>query len=114
MVHHQGMSLLRLRQCFKQQRDAAGVFSPTHVGNPSRFCREIPEQILEMVKHMKSGLLPQGSRRRRGRGQPPDIASPAFHCSPTENVRYDHEFRGGYLRWLDLDVTRWHAATTLK
>jgi cyclic beta-1,2-glucan synthetase len=117
MVHHQGMSLLAYDNALHNNTMRRRFHSDPRIRASEPLLHEhIPEQILPTTGEVhEERPLPRtipilGSAAVT---QTPDIASPRIHllsngtCSLTVT-----NSGGGYLRWLDLDITRWHADTT--
>ena len=117
MVHHQGMSLLAYDNALHDNTMRRRFHSDPRIRATEPLLHEhIPEQILPTTGEVhEERPLPRtipilGSAVVT---QTPDIASPRIHllsngtCSVTVT-----NSGGGYLRWLDLDVTRWRADTT--
>ncbi len=117
MVHHHGMSLLAYDNALHDNVMRRRFHSDPRVRATEPLLHEhIPEQILPTTRevHEERPLL----RAIPAVGatvvaQTPDISSPRIHllsngtCSVTVT-----NSGGGSLRWLDLDVTRWHADAT--
>ena len=117
MVHHQGMSLLAYDNALHDNVMRRRFHSDPRIRATEPLLHEhIPEQILPTTRevHEERPML----RAMPGFGaavvaQTPDVSSPRIHllsngtCSVTVT-----NSGGGSLRWLDLDVTRWHADTT--
>ena len=117
MVHHQGMSLLAYDNALHENAMRRRFHSDPRVRATEPLLHEhIPEQILPTTG--------EGHEERPVRQtiptvgvpaltQTPDFTSPRIHllsngaCSVTVT-----NSGGGYLRWLDLDVTRWRADAT--
>src|SRR5438067_538977 len=117
MVHHQGMSLLAYDNALHDNAMRRRLHSDLRSRATEPLLHEhIPEQIL-----LTTGEVPEERPLPRtipifGSAivtQTPDISSPRIHllsngtCSVTVT-----NSGGGYLRWLDLDVTRWKADST--
>ena len=117
MVHHHGMSLLAYDNALHDNVMRRRFHSDPRVGATEPLLHEhIPEQILPTTRevHEERPLL----RAMPGVGpagvvQTPDISSPRIHLlsNGTCSVAVTNS-GGGALRWLDFDVTRWHADTT--
>jgi cyclic beta-1,2-glucan synthetase len=117
MVHHHGMSLLAYDNALHDNVMRRRFHSDPRVGATEPLLHEhIPEQILPTTRevHEERPLL----RAMPGVGpaavvQTPDISSPRIHLlsNGTCSVAVTNS-GGGYLRWLDLAVTRWRADTT--
>ena len=117
MVHHQGMSLLAYDNALHDNAMRRRFHSDPRVRTTEPLLHEhIPERVLPTTG--------EGHEERPVRQtvptvgvpaltQAPDFASPRIHllsngaCSVTVT-----NSGGGYLRWLDLDVTRWRADAT--
>jgi cyclic beta-1,2-glucan synthetase len=117
MVHHQGMSLLAYDNALHDNAMRRRFHSDPRIRATEPLLHEhIPEQILPTT-----GEAHEERPVRKtipGAGAPavaqiPDISSPRIHllsngtCSVTVT-----NSGGGYLRWMDLDVTRWSGDTT--
>jgi len=117
MAHHQGMSLLAYDNALHENTMRRRFHSDPRIRATEPILHEhIPEQI-----------LPTGGEVHEERPLPrtipmlgsavvtetPDIASPRIHLLSNGacSVMVTNS-GGGYLRWLDLDVTRWRADTT--
>src|SRR5260370_793337 len=117
MVHHQGMSLLVYDKAVHNNTMRRRFHSDPRIRAAEPLLHEhIPEQILPTTGEVhEERPLPRTIPILGNAAvtQTPDIASPRIHllsngtCSLT--VTYSG---GGYLRWLELDITRWHADTT--
>jgi len=117
MVHHQGMSLLAYDNALHDNAMRRRFHSDPRIRATEPLLHEhIPEQILPTTRevHEERPLLRAiPTIGAAVVAQTPDISSPRIHllsngtCSVTVT-----NSGGGYLRWLDLDVTRWHADTT--
>ncbi|HEY2713044.1 MAG TPA: glucoamylase family protein, partial [Chthoniobacterales bacterium] len=117
MAHHQGMSLLAYDNALHDNVMRKRFHSDPRIRATEPLLHEhIPEQILPTTGEVHEDRpLP----RTISVGdspvvtQTPDIASPRVHllsngpCSVMVT-----NAGGGYLRWLDLDVTRWRADAT--
>ena len=118
MVHHQGMSLLAYDNALNDNAMRRRFHSDPRIRATEPLLHEhIPEQILptttgevheerplpRTVPSVGAGLV----------AQTPDMSSPRIHLlsNGTCSVTITNS-GGGCLRWLDLDVTRWHADTT--
>jgi cyclic beta-1,2-glucan synthetase len=117
MVHHQGMSLLAYDNALHNNTMRRRFHSDARIRATEPLLHEhIPEQILPTTGEAhEERPLPRtipilGSAVGT---QTPDIASPRIHLlsNGTCSVMVTNS-GGGYLRWLDLDVTRWRADTT--
>ncbi len=117
MVHHQGMSLLAYDNALNDNAMRRRFHSDLRIRATEPLLHEhIPEQILPTTGevHEERPLLRTiSSVGTAVVAQTPDISSPRIHllsngtCSVTVT-----NSGGGNLRWLDLDVTRWHADAT--
>jgi len=117
MVHHQGMSLLAYDNALNDNAMRRRFHSDPRIRATEPLLHEhIPEHILPTAGEAHEERPQRRTIHPVGAGvatQTPDIASPRIHllsngtCSVTVT-----NSGGGYLRWLDLDVTRWHADTT--
>ncbi len=117
MVHHQGMSLLAYDNVLNDNAMRRRFHSDLRIRATEPLLHEhIPEQILPTTGevHEERPLLRTiPSVGPAVVARTPDISSPRIHllsngtCSVTVT-----NSGGGSLRWLDLDVTRWHADTT--
>src|SRR5213592_2571002 len=117
MVHHQGMSLLAYGNALHDNAMRRRFHSDPRIRATEPLLHEhIPEQILPTTgeaheeRPVRQTIATVGAPAV---AQTPDIASPRTHllsngtCSVTVT-----NSGGGYLRWLDLDVTRWRADAT--
>jgi cyclic beta-1,2-glucan synthetase len=117
MVHHQGMSLLAYGNALHGNAMRRRFHSDPRIRATEPLLHEhIPEQILPTTgeaheeRPVRQTIATVGAPAV---AQTPDIASPRIHllsngtCSVTVT-----NSGGGYLRWLDLDVTRWRADAT--
>src|SRR5437868_4925381 len=117
MVHHQGMSLLAYDNALHDNAMRRRFHSDPRIRATEPLLHEhIPEQILPTTgeaheeRPVRQTIATVGAPAA---AQTPDIASPRTHllsngtCSVTVT-----NSGGGYLRWLDLDVTRWRADAT--
>ena len=117
MVHHQGMSLLAYDNALHDNAMRKRFHSDPRIRATEPLLHEhIPEQILPTTgegheeRPVRQTIATVGTPVV---AQTPDIASPRIHllsngtCSVTVT-----NSGGGYLRWLDLDVTRWRADAT--
>src|SRR5437667_1045339 len=117
MVHHQGMSLLAYGNALHDNAMRRRFHSDPRIRATEPLLHEhIPEQILPTTgeaheeRPVRQTIATVGAPAL---AQTPDIASPRTHllsngtCSVTVT-----NSGGGYLRWLDLDVTRWRADAT--
>jgi len=117
MVHHQGMSLLAYDNALHNNTMRRRFHSDPRIRASEPLLHEhIPEQILPTTGEVHEERPLPRTIPILGNAvvtQTPDIASPRIHllsngtCSLTVT-----NSGGGYLRWLDLDITRWHADTT--
>ncbi len=117
MVHHQGMSLLAYDNALHDNAMRRRFHSDLRSRATEPLLDEhIPEQILPTTGEVhEERPLPRAipSVGAAVVIQTPDISSPRIHllsngtCSVTVT-----NSGGGYLRWLDLDVTRWKADST--
>ncbi len=117
MVHHQGMSLLAYGNALHDNAMRRRFHSDPRIRATEPLLHEhIPEQILPTTgeaheeRPVRQTIATVGAAAV---AQTPEIASPRIHllsngtCSVTVT-----NSGGGYLRWLDLDVTRWRADAT--
>ncbi len=117
MVHHQGMSLLAYGNALHDNAMRRRFHSDPRIRATEPLLHEhIPEQILPTTgeaheeRPVRQTIAAVGAPAV---AQTPDVASPRTHllsngtCSVTVT-----NSGGGYLRWLDLDVTRWRADAT--
>jgi cyclic beta-1,2-glucan synthetase len=117
MVHHQGMSLLAYDNALHDNAMRRRFHSDPRIRATEPLLYEhIPEQILPTTRevHEERPLLRAiPTVGAAVVAQTPDISSPRIHLlsNGTCSVAVTNS-GGGYLRWLDLDVTRWHADTT--
>ena len=117
MVHHQGMSLLAYDNALHDNAMRRRFHSDPRIRATEPLLHEhIPEQILPTTGEGHEERPVRQTIATVGRAavvQTPDISSPRIHllsngtCSVTVT-----NSGGGYLRWLDLDVTRWRADAT--
>ena len=117
MVHHQGMSLLAYGNALHDNAMRRRFHSDPRIRATEPLLHEhIPEQILPTTgeAHEERPVRqPIATVGAAAVAQIPEIASPRIHllsngtCSATVT-----NSGGGYLRWLDLDVTRWRADAT--
>src|SRR5437773_1438930 len=117
MAHHQGMSLLAYDNALNDNAMRRRFHSDPRIRATEPLLHEhIPEQILPTTGDMhEERPLPRtiSMEGSPGVAQASDLASPRVHllsngpCSVMVT-----NAGGGYLRWLDLDVTRWRADTT--
>jgi len=117
MVHHQGMSLLAYDNALHHKAMRRRFHSDPRIRATEPLLHEhIPEQILPTTGEVHEERPVRQTIATAGApavAQTPDIASPRIHllsngtCSVTVT-----NSGGGYLRWLDLDVTRWRADAT--
>ncbi|PYI59021.1 MAG: hypothetical protein DMC60_11410, partial [Verrucomicrobia bacterium] len=117
MVHHQGMSLLAYGNALHDNAMRRRFHSDPRIRATEPLLHEhIPEQILPTIGEAHEERPVRQTIATTGApfvAQTPDIASPRTHllsngtCSVTVT-----NSGGGYLRWLDLDVTRWRADAT--
>jgi cellobiose phosphorylase len=117
MVHHQGMSLLAYGNALHDNAMRRRFHSDPRIRATEPLLHEhIPEQILPTTgegheeRPVRQTIATVGAAAVV---QTPEISSPRIHllsngtCSVTVT-----NSGGGYLRWLDLDVTRWRADAT--
>src|SRR5882757_1794538 len=117
MVHHQGMSLLAYDNALHDNAMRKRFHSDPRIRATEPLLHEhIPEQILPSTgegheeRPVRQTIAIVGAAAV---AQTPEISSPRIHllsngtCSVTVT-----NSGGGYLRWLDLDVTRWRADAT--
>src|SRR5438067_9765852 len=117
MVHHQGMSLLAYDNALHDNAMRRRFHSDPRIRATEPLLHEhIPEQGLPTTgeaheeRPVRQTIATVGAPAV---AQTPDIASPRTHllsngtCSVTVT-----NSGGGYLRWLDMDVTRWRADAT--
>jgi len=117
MVHHQGMSLLAYDNALHENAMRRRFHSHPRIRATEPLLHEhIPEQILPTTGEVHEERPVRRTIPIVGAAvmaQTPDISSPRIHllsngtCSVTVT-----NSGGGYLRWLDLDVTRWKADST--
>ena len=117
MVHHQGMSLLAYDNALHDNAMRRRFHSDLRIRATEPLLHEhIPEQILPSTDEMHEERPVRPTiltATTAAAAQTPDISSPRTHllsngtCSVTVT-----NSGGGYLRWLDLDVTRWRADAT--
>src|SRR5437016_840615 len=117
MVHHQGMSLLAYDNALHDNTMRRRFHSDPRIRATEPLLHEhIPEQILPTTGEVHEERPLPRTIPSLGSAvvmQTPDIASPRIHLlsNGTCSVMVTNS-GGGYLRWLDLDVTRWRADTT--
>src|SRR5436190_7990197 len=117
MVHHQGMSLLAYANALHDNAMRRRFHSDARIRATEPLLHEhIPEQILPTTGEVhEERPLPRTIPILDSAvgTQTPDIGSPRIHLlsNGTCSVMVTNS-GGGYLRWLDLDVTRWRADTT--
>src|SRR6059058_3008124 len=117
MVHHQGMSLLAYDNALHDNAMRRRFHSDPRIRATEPLLHEhIPEQILPTTgeaheeRPVRQTIATVGAPAV---ALTPDITSPRTHllsngtCSITVT-----NSGGGYLRWLELDVTRWRADAT--
>lgn len=117
MVHHQGMSLLAYDNALHDNAMRRRFHSDPRIRATEPLLHEhIPEQILPTTGEMHEERPVRQTTATVGApvvAQTPDIPSPRIHllsngtCSVTVT-----NSGGGYLRWLELDITRWRADAT--
>jgi cellobiose phosphorylase len=118
MAHHQGMSLIAYDNALQGNAMKRRFHSDPRICATEPLLHEhIPEQILPTTGEMREERpLPRTTPivgAAAAVAQTPDTSTPRIHllsngtCSVTVT-----NSGGGYLRWLDLDVTRWRADTT--
>jgi cellobiose phosphorylase len=117
MVHHQGMSLLAYDNALHDNAMRRRFHSDLRIRATEPLLHEnVPEQILPNTGEVHEERPVRQTIPTAGTAvvaQTPDIASPRIHllsngtCSVTVT-----NSGGGYLRWLDLDVTRWSTDST--
>ena len=117
MVHHQGMSLLAYGNALHDNAMRRRFHSDPRIRATEPLLHEhIPEQILPTTgeaheeRPVRQTIATVGAPAV---AQTPDIGSPRTHLlsNGTSSVTVTNS-GGGYLRWLDLDVTRWSADAT--
>jgi len=117
MAHHQGMSLLAYDNALHDNTMRRRFHSDPHVRATEPLLHEhIPEQILPTTGEVQEERPLPRAISIGGSAvvtQTPDISSPRVHLLSNGacSVMVTNS-GGGYLRWLDLDVTRWRADTT--
>jgi cellobiose phosphorylase len=117
MVHHHGMSLLAYDNALHDNVMRRRFHSDPRIRATEPLLHEhIPEQILPTTRevHEERPLLRAiPTVDTAVMAQTPDISSPRIHLlsNGTCSVMVTNS-GGGSLRWLDLDVTRWHADPT--
>jgi len=117
MVHHQGMSLLAYDNALHDNAMRRRFHSDPRIRATEPLLHEhIPEQILPTTGEVHEERPVRQTTATVGApvvAQTPDIPSPRIHllsngtCSVTVT-----NSGGGYLRWLELDITRWRADAT--
>jgi cyclic beta-1,2-glucan glucanotransferase len=117
MAHHQGMSLLAYDNALSDNAMRRRFHSDPRIRATEPLLHEhIPEQILPTtgeVHEERPLLRTVPSVGAELVAQPPDISSPRIHLLSNGTCSVAVTNSGsGYLRWLDLDVTRWHSDTT--
>ena len=117
MVHHQGMSLMAFDNALNGNTMRLRFHRDPRVRATEPLLYEhIPEQILPTTSEMREErpLLRATSGFDTGVVvATPDIATPRIHLlsNGTCSTMVTNS-GGGYLRWLEQDVTRWRADTT--
>jgi cyclic beta-1,2-glucan synthetase len=117
MVHHQGMSLLAYDNALHDNAMRRRFHSDLRSRATEPLLHEhIPEQILPTTGEVHEERPLARAIPIVGAAvvaQTPDISSPRIHLlsNGTCSVAVTNS-GGGYLRWLDLDVTRWKADST--
>jgi cyclic beta-1,2-glucan synthetase len=117
MAHHQGMSLLAYDNALHDNTMRKRFHSDPRIRATEPLLHEhIPEQILPTTGEVhEERPLPRAISAGGSAvvTQTPDIASPRIHLLSNGacSVMVTNS-GGGYLRWLDLDITRWRADTT--
>jgi cyclic beta-1,2-glucan synthetase len=117
MVHHHGMSLLAYDNALHGNAMRRRFHSDPRIRATEPLLHEhIPEQILPTTSEMheeKPLLRALPPVDEAVMPQTPDISSPRIHLlsNGTCSVIVTNS-GGGCVRWLDLDVTRWHADAT--
>ncbi|MFL6506180.1 MAG: glucoamylase family protein, partial [Candidatus Udaeobacter sp.] len=117
MVHHQGMSLLAYGNALHDNAMRRRFHSDPRVRATEPLLHEhIPEQILPTTgegheeRPVRQTIATAGAAAV---AQTPEIASPRVHLLSNGTCSVTVTNSGaGYLRWLDLDVTRWRADAT--
>jgi cyclic beta-1,2-glucan synthetase len=117
MVHHQGMSLLAYDNALHENAMRRRFHSDPRIRATEPLLHEhIPEQILPSTNEMHEErpvrqTIPTASAAAVA--QIPDISSPRIHLLSNGNCSVTiTNSGGGYLRWMDLDVTRWRNDST--
>ncbi len=117
MAHHQGMSLLAYGNALHENAMRRRFHSDPRIRATEPILHEhIPEQILPTSGEMHEERPQPRAIPMRGSAvvpETPDIGSPRVHLLSNGacSVMVTNS-GGGYMRWLDLDVTRWRADTT--
>ena len=119
MVHHQGMSLLAFDNALHDNVMRKRFHSDPRIRASEALLHEhIPERRFRRppARRAKSGPAASRDSDRRRRGGPantPDTVTPRTQLlsNGTCSVMVTNS-GGGYLRWRDLDITRWRADTT--
>src|SRR5437763_2691079 len=117
MVHHQGMSLLAYGNALHDNAMRRRFHSDPRIRATEPLLHEqIPEQMLPTIGEAHEERPVRQTITTTGApfvAQTPDIASPRTHLlsNGTCSITVTNSGRG-YLRWLDLDVTRWRADAT--
>ncbi len=116
MVHHHGMSLLAYDNALHNNVIRRRFHSDPRVAATEPLLHEhIPEQILPTTRevHEERPLLRAPEVGPAVVAQTPDISSPRIHLLSNGRCSVTVTNSGaGALRWLDFDVTRWHADRT--
>ncbi|MGE5213398.1 MAG: GH36-type glycosyl hydrolase domain-containing protein [Nitrospirota bacterium] len=117
MVHHQGMSLLAYDNALHDNAMRKRFHSDPRIRATEPLLHEhIPEQILPTTGEVHEERPVRQTMPMAGPAvvaQEPDISSPRIHLLSNGNCSVTvTNSGGGYLRWTDLDVTRWRADTT--
>jgi cyclic beta-1,2-glucan synthetase len=117
MVHHQGMSLVAYDNALHDNIMQNRFHSDPRVRSAEPLLYEhVPEQILPTSGEVHEERPVPRAVPSVGAGvvvQTPDLSTPRIHLlsNGTCSVMVTNS-GGGYLRWLDFDVTRWRADTT--
>ena len=118
MVHHQGMSLVAYGNALHGNAMKRRFHSDPRIRATEPLLHErTPEQILPTTGEVRDERpLPRTTPIVGGVAvvaQTPDTSAPRIHLlsNGTCSVAVTNA-GGGYLRWLDLDITRWRADTT--
>jgi cellobiose phosphorylase len=117
MVHHQGMSLLAYDNALHDNVMRKRFHGDLRISATEPLLHEhVPEQILPATAEVHEERPTPRTMPAFGPAvvaQTPDVAAPRVHLLSNGACSIMITNSGsGYLRWMDLDVTRWHADMT--